>query len=750
MNETTSQSKTDQLTVDRTRPALNWGRHSKPLLSGLAATLLAITLLLTTSATGQAESPDSPTEQGPLDVVLLLDSSGSMLVTDPQNLRIEGAKLFNSLLSKNDRVAVLSFDDEPKLLLPFTEKARGLEINRIIESSVAQGRYSDLKSAIEKAFNLLTTQARPEASKMIVLLSDGKLEPHPSHGSTKESTDKLINKIAPDLKSGAIKIYSLAFSDLADQNLLSKLSSGTGGLNWYTPNAEKIHRSFAELLLVSKRPQVIPNREMSYFIDELVNEATFYVSREKQVPVSLIDPDGHALTKLSSHLPNLLWYNSRQFDVVTVSEPMAGEWKIVGGDPKSGYVTALTELKLVAKWPNIIYSGEPILLEAQLYEGNKPLRLSGINSLTNYGFQVIPADAIAEPVLEASLEDQGERGDKRAGDGIFSAKVKIKQPGRYRLKVRARAPTFEREQDVPFEVREGILNVKVVDCNEVNKKKGHDDHSNHHDEHHEEHDHHADSAGHSSHSGHNCFQVTVDAQKDVRLRDPKIELTAELLHLKEDQASLEHHNLKQVKVELKLKNAKKSPLTLYASEDQLTLPGEYQLQAKLIAYTRSGKLKTMSEPVTFEKHESAHSDGHHEVESEEEPEESAPQQSNIMIFIALITVINGGVGAWLFKQSKSLVIRCKESPETPKAPNLEAYFNEVEAVAAEESVDLNDSRYLQISNETEEALPEEEERKEEREESRIDEEPSSSEIEETEEPEEPEEPSEESEAEPDE
>ena len=46
-----------------------------------------------------------------VDVVLVMDSSGSMIKTDSGFLRIPAAKLFISLLDSDDRAAVLSFSE---------------------------------------------------------------------------------------------------------------------------------------------------------------------------------------------------------------------------------------------------------------------------------------------------------------------------------------------------------------------------------------------------------------------------------------------------------------------------------------------------------------------------------------------------------------------------------------------------------------------------------------------------------------
>jgi Ca-activated chloride channel family protein len=54
--------------------------------------------------------PAQPVDAG-FDIILLIDSSGSMKQTDPRNYRKEAPKLFISLLDKDDRVGIMSFGD---------------------------------------------------------------------------------------------------------------------------------------------------------------------------------------------------------------------------------------------------------------------------------------------------------------------------------------------------------------------------------------------------------------------------------------------------------------------------------------------------------------------------------------------------------------------------------------------------------------------------------------------------------------
>ena len=62
--------------------------------------------------------PAAAAGAGNMDVVLVMDSSGSMKKTDPHYLLIPAAKLFISLLREGDRASVVSFSDKGYTISP--------------------------------------------------------------------------------------------------------------------------------------------------------------------------------------------------------------------------------------------------------------------------------------------------------------------------------------------------------------------------------------------------------------------------------------------------------------------------------------------------------------------------------------------------------------------------------------------------------------------------------------------------------
>jgi Mg-chelatase subunit ChlD len=177
----------------------------------------------------QAEERGLEAPRSAVDAVLLIDTSGSMLVTDPLRLRYEGAKLLLQFLGKNDRIGVVAFSDTATVvsdLQPYAAE-RSDQLVSAIQGIKTEGRYTDLLEAVKAGSNLLESSSREDAQRVLILLSDGKMEPEVSRGTAMARTQELVNDVLPDLKAREIKIHTLAFSSQADRELLGEIAGAT-------------------------------------------------------------------------------------------------------------------------------------------------------------------------------------------------------------------------------------------------------------------------------------------------------------------------------------------------------------------------------------------------------------------------------------------------------------------------------------------------------------------------------------------
>ena len=110
-------------------------------------------------------------EDVPIDILLLLDVSGSM---EPHVQRIaSAARQALGVLTEKDRVAVMIFDTRTTVRLPFRSNHSDVtaELNRILRSEHFAGG-TRITSAMLDAARYLGREARPDARRAIVILTD--------------------------------------------------------------------------------------------------------------------------------------------------------------------------------------------------------------------------------------------------------------------------------------------------------------------------------------------------------------------------------------------------------------------------------------------------------------------------------------------------------------------------------------------------------------------------------------------------
>ena len=239
----------------------------------LAAVLLAVIAAASTAVRSPAAAEgDDPTSLGPgggcevqggvgpsplnhtfpsMDIVLLMDSSGSMMVNDPENCRLAVAKAFIDEFSNSTRVSVLDFDQD----CAWTRANVG-GAEHHLDSPGHDGipDYSDPKADLDTidangATNLLCplqemnqefatygNASRPWAA---VLFTDG--------ADTVGNPDSAILQEAQNASAAGITMYTIGLLDAAEA-LLMEIANITGGTYYYAGDCSGAIFAFASIL----------------------------------------------------------------------------------------------------------------------------------------------------------------------------------------------------------------------------------------------------------------------------------------------------------------------------------------------------------------------------------------------------------------------------------------------------------------------------------------------------------------------
>ena len=380
-----------------------------------------------------------------LDAVVIMDSSGSMKKTDPRSLRKPAAKLFISLLNEDDRVSIMSFSDNG---YPITylnsldnEKNRQLSLNATDKIST-KGIHTNIHAAIERAYKILA-ESPSEREPVIILLSDGKMDIGDSEKS-QELSIQLIQNTMPKLIDSKIKVYSIAFTENSDRELLTALSEGTEGFCKTATNDKDLHSAFTSIFEQSKQPDMLPLTENSFLADESIREITIVANKaDAESKILLEDPNGIRLDA-SIKNQNIKWFISDTFDMITIKKPLKGEWKILFSDnDNKAYIVA--DMSMKSKF-DFVTENKIKKLHAQAWLEKEESIVTEPNILDSIDAHI----ELSLPSEETTTTPMGLAINEENLSGIFVSNYIAKEAGTYFATITLKSQTFERQKTFSF------------------------------------------------------------------------------------------------------------------------------------------------------------------------------------------------------------------------------------------------------------------------------------------------------------
>ncbi|MDB9822695.1 FHA domain-containing protein [Deltaproteobacteria bacterium] len=184
-----------------------------------------------------------------MDIVLVLDNSGSMKKNDPDFLARD---VVYSALQTGDssRLGLIIFDSHSRIavdLMSTTNISARANILASLDTMDYKGLYSDTPAAIEMAIYELKNNGRRDAHKIIILMTDGIVDT----GDKQRDQERwlwLKEDLTEEGRRSGIRIFGVAFSDSADFSLIQVLAVKTDGEYFRTYKVEDIKGIFDRIM----------------------------------------------------------------------------------------------------------------------------------------------------------------------------------------------------------------------------------------------------------------------------------------------------------------------------------------------------------------------------------------------------------------------------------------------------------------------------------------------------------------------
>ncbi len=404
--------------------------------------VIFVSLLSFCVASSAADSPAKPS-----DVRIIIDISGSMKETDPENLRIPALNLLVELLPDQSQAGVWTFGRYVNMLVPLgavdqswrnRAKEQGKSINSV-------GLHTNLTEALANASWKVTADSGFNHS--VILLTDGNIDMAEAGQNAEQVNSaertRLFNEVMSVYVAAGARIHTLALSDGADKSLLQQISLETGGLFLQASSADELLKAFLKAFDRAVPVEQVPMDDNRFDIDASVKEFTALIFRKGGgKETRLIQPDGSVISYADAQAQDAVgWHQDLNFDLITVQSPQPGSWVADADLDPDNRVQILSDLTLnVEGLPLSLFSGNPLELAIALKNAGNIVAEDALLRLTDISLKVTAPDGRSGSKLLSDPENL-------PTDGIFrEALTRLSQVGEYRFEINAIGRTFQRRQ----------------------------------------------------------------------------------------------------------------------------------------------------------------------------------------------------------------------------------------------------------------------------------------------------------------
>ncbi len=389
-----------------------------------------------------------------LELRVLVDTSSRFAELDPDGNRAEALRLLAGLLPDGAAGGAWTYGRYvEQITSPGRVDAAWRE--RALDGAGrihANAGLADLEHALER---VLADWRAPAAGgrRILLLISAGGVQPSADTDKNAASRARVLGEGLAALAAGSVEVHAVAIGADVDSGLYERLAHATAGSLAAARDARALPQTIAGIYARTARPNQLALTDGAFTLDSHVDAMTLLLFRraDGKAPL-LIPPDSPVIS--TARPRGARWHASREFDLVHLERPDAGDWQIVGEvEPGSRLlVTSRLELRAgvipVHAWP-----GEPLEVAAELFRDGRKIRRNAFLRFVEFALTLTGPDG-----EETRLPMQ--HSEVRADKGRYLARLgEPLAEGRYRLQVDARGSGFRRRQELeagigwPVEIR---------------------------------------------------------------------------------------------------------------------------------------------------------------------------------------------------------------------------------------------------------------------------------------------------------
>lgn len=389
------------------------------------------------------------------EINILIDVSGSMKQNDANNLRIPAVKLLINLLPNGTKAGIWLFAEKTSVLVDVQKvdeqwKKKALAKIKKIHS---RGLFTNIEDAIQSSSQQWFV-SKSQQNRSLILLTDGMVDVSKDIMLSAESRERILTEQISLLQQAEVNVQTIALSEDADIELLQKLAFKTNGWFEMSKSAAELQKVFFRMFKKAVPQDTLPISGNSFVVDKGIKEFSVVVFKKPgATETQLFSPKKIKINR-SKKMKELAWVAEKNYDLITIKSPDAGEWKIVAELDPDNQVMIVTDLKFhVNELSNHLNENESIDLMAHFTEQQQLIDRNDFLKLID--------------ILVEHTDAKGKKNSYRmtpvAGNlGQFSKAINQGLAnGKHTIKIIADGQTFQREYVQTIEVVTSPIRVET-------------------------------------------------------------------------------------------------------------------------------------------------------------------------------------------------------------------------------------------------------------------------------------------------
>ncbi|MFV1873833.1 MAG: VWA domain-containing protein [Oleiphilus sp.] len=377
------------------------------------------------------------------DIRLLIDISGSMKKNDPANLRVPSVSLLTELIPDGDKAGVWTFGQWVNNLVKHktVDDAWRADAKEQAKKINSVALFTNIGAVLEKASDDFYKTDADFTNTHFILLTDGMIDIDRDASKNDIERERVLTSVLDTFKQKGAKIHAISLSNNADLSLMDKLAIQTGGQSAVAETSEDLTKIFVQALDQAVPSEQVPIEGNEFAIDSSIEEFTALIFRgENGVPTEIISPD-ETVYQYGKKDPDVKWFQDAGYDLITITRPLEGTWRIKSDIQPESRVTVVSNLQLdVSKLPANFFAGEQLDVNVSFIEENKRVTNPEFLSLLDVELQLTTEEGKS---ASKSMSDSSTPPE----DGVFRESItKLSKVGQYEVNVLVDGKTFKRSK----------------------------------------------------------------------------------------------------------------------------------------------------------------------------------------------------------------------------------------------------------------------------------------------------------------